>query len=81
MVSPQDGKRNPVNEYGGDDYKPMKTYIVTVEKKMVDGKVYNTNHFRIMANTEEEAQAIVHNAMELHFEPDFEITEVEEWTR
>lgn len=72
--------RHYVNHNEGDDYT-LKTYIVTVEKKMVDGKVYNTNHFRIMANTEEEAQAIVHNAMELHFEPDFEITEVEEWKR
>ena len=57
----------------------MKTYIVTVDKKMVDGKVYCTHNFKIYAHTEEEAGAIVHNAMELHFEPDFEITKVEEW--
>ena len=81
MVSSQDGQRNPVNKYGGDDEKQMKTYIVTVEKKMVDGKIYCTHHFRILANTEEEAGAIVHNALELHFEPDFEITGVEEWTK
>ena len=57
----------------------MKTYIVTVDKKMVDGKTYCTHHFRIMAHSQEEARSIVHNAMELHFEPDFEIVKVEEW--
>ena len=57
----------------------MTTYMVTVDKKMVDGKIYCTHHFRIMAHNKEEAYAIVHNAMELHFEPDFEITKVEEW--
>jgi len=56
----------------------MKSYIVTVDKKMVDGKVYCTHHFTIYAHCKEEAGAIVHNAMELHFEPDFEITNVEE---
>ena len=81
MVSPQDDWGNHVNQHEGDDYKPMKTYIVTVEKKMVDGKIYCTHHFRILANTEEEAGAIVHNALELHFEPNFEITGVEEWTK
>ena len=81
MVSPQDGQRNPVNQYGGDDYKQMKTYIVTVEMKMVDKKVYCTQHFKIMAHTPEEAFAIVHNSMELHFEPNFEITKVEEWKK
>lgn len=59
----------------------MKTYIVTVDKKMIDNKVYCTQHFKIMAHTDEEARAIVHNSMELHFEPNFEITRIEEWTK
>lgn len=59
----------------------MKTYIVTVELRMVDNKVYCTQHFKIMAHTPEEASAIVHNSLELHFEPNFEITKVEEWTK
>ena len=81
LVSPQDDWWNPVNQYGGDDKKQMKTFIVTVEMKMVDNKVYCTKHFKIMAHTPDEAFAIVHNSMELHFEPNFEITKVEEWTK
>ena len=34
----------------------MKAFIVTVDKKMVDGKVYCTHHFKIYAHTEEEAR-------------------------
>ena len=57
----------------------MKTYIVTVDLKMVDNKVFYTDYFKIMAHNEEEAQSIVHNALELHHEPNFEIVRVEEW--
>lgn len=81
MVSQENDWGNPVNQYGGDDEKQMKTYIVTVEKKMVDNKVYCVQHFKIMAHNPEEASAIVHNSLELHFEPNFEITGVEEWTK
>ena len=81
MVSQKNGGRYYVNQHEGDDYKQMKTYIVTVELRMVDNKVYCTQHFKIMAHTQEEASAIVHNSLELHFEPNFEITGVEEWTK
>lgn len=56
----------------------MKTYIVTVEKLMVDHKPYHTETFSIMANSPEEAHAIVHNNLELNYEPHFRITKVEE---
>lgn len=56
----------------------MKTYIVTVERLTCDGKVYHTESFKIMSHLPEEAQAIVHNQMELNYEPYFRITSVEE---
>ena len=56
----------------------MKTYLVTVEKRMVDDRPYHTEHYQIMAHCEEEAQAIVHNYLELHYEPNFRVTHVEE---
>lgn len=56
----------------------MKTYIVTVEKRMVDGRPFHTDIFQIMANSPEEAHAIVHNSLELQYEPNFHITNVEE---
>lgn len=81
MVSQEDDWGNHINKHGGDDEKQMKTYIVTVELRMVDNKVYCTQHFKIMAHNPEEASAIVHNSLELHFEPNFDITKVEEWTK
>lgn len=77
LVSQKIDGWNPVSQHEG--VATMKTYIVTVDKKMIDNKVYCTQHFRIMANSTEEARSIVHNSMELHFEPNFEITKVEEW--
>ena len=56
----------------------MKTYLVTVEKLMVDNKPYHTEHYQIMAHSPEEAQAIVFNYLELHYEPHFRIVHVEE---
>ena len=56
----------------------MKTYIVTVERLMLDRKVYSTESFRILAHSPEEAEAIVSNSMELHYEPRFRVSNVEE---
>ena len=57
----------------------MRTYRVTVEKLMFEGdKVWRTLKYTIIANNEDEARAIVHNAMELHEEPRFWVTEIEE---
>ena len=81
MVSQANDWGNHVNQHEGNERMQMKTYIVTVELKMVDNKVYCTQHFKIMAHNPEEASAIVHNSLELHFEPNFEITGVEEWAK
>ena len=56
----------------------MKTFMVTVDKLMVDDMPYHTEQFQIMAHSPEEAQAIVFNYLELHYEPHFRITHVEE---
>lgn len=56
----------------------MKTYIVTVERLTCEDKVYHTEHYKIMAHLPEEAHAIVHNQMELTYEPYFRIVSVEE---
>lgn len=57
----------------------MKTYLVTVQKLMFEGdKVWRTLKYSIIAHNEDEARAIVHNAMELHEEPRFRIASVEE---
>lgn len=56
----------------------MKLYLVTVERLMLNDKVYHTDRLVIQAPGPEEAQAVVHNHFELHFEPKFRITEVKE---
>ena len=56
----------------------MKTFLVTVDKLMCDNKVYHTDCFRIMANTPEEAHAIVQNNLELNYEQNFRISSIEE---
>ena len=56
----------------------MKTFLVTVERQTCEGKTYHTEHYKIMAHCKEEAQAIVHNNMELNYEPYFKVTHVEE---
>ena len=56
----------------------MKTYLVTVEQLTVDNRVYHTYRYTILAHCEEEARAIVHNYLELHFEPNFRICKVKE---
>ena len=55
----------------------MTEYIVTVERLTIDNRVYHTHKYTILANSEEEARAIVHNYLELHFEPMFRISEVQ----
>lgn len=57
----------------------MKEYLVTVERLMINDKVYRTDKLRIQAHCPEEAQSIVHNHFELHFEPKFRIAKVEEY--
>ena len=39
----------------------MKQYLVTVERLMINDKVYRTDKLRIQAHCPEEAQSIVHN--------------------
>lgn len=56
----------------------MKLYLVTAERLMLNNKVYHTDKLMIQAPSPEDAQAIVHNHFELHFEPRFRITEVKE---
>ena len=56
----------------------MKLYQVTVERLMYNNKVYHTDNLTIQAHCPEEAQAIVHNYLELHYEPHFRVTEVTE---
>ena len=56
----------------------MKLYLVTVERLMLNDKVYHTDKLVIQAPGPEAAQAVVHNHFELHFEPRFRITEVKE---
>ena len=55
----------------------MKIYTVTVERLMVDDKVYSTDTYSIMAHDEEEARQIVYNNLNLNFEPKFRIAGVE----
>lgn len=59
----------------------MKEYLVKVERQMLNGKVYHTDTYTIMAPGPEEAQAVVHNSLEMSYEPKFRITEVKEWNR
>ena len=59
----------------------MKEYLVKVERQMLNGKVYHTDTYTIMAPSPEEAQAVVHNSLEMSYEPKFRITEVTEWNR
>ena len=59
----------------------MQTWKVTVERLMLNDKVYRRETLLIMAPSPEEARAVVHNHFELHFEPKFRITEVETWNR
>ena len=56
----------------------MNLYLVTVERLMLNDKVYHTDRLVIQAPGPEVAQAVVHNHFELHFEPKFRITEVKE---
>lgn len=57
----------------------MKTYLVTVQKMMFEGdKAWQTGTYKIFANSEEEARAIVNNSLGLREEPGFRITEVRE---
>ena len=48
---------------------------------MLNDKVYRRETLLIMAPSPEEAQAVVHNHFELHFEPKFRITEVTAWKK
>ena len=54
----------------------MKTYLVTVERLTIDNRVYHTHKYTIVAHCEEEASSIVSNFLELHFEPNFRVSEV-----
>lgn len=56
----------------------MKTYNVTVETLMTDGRVYYRAMYPIKARDAEEAEAIVHNDMALRNEANFRIGKVEE---
>ncbi len=56
----------------------MKEYLVKVERQMLNGKIYHTDTYRIMAPSPEEAHAVVHNSLEMSYEPKFRITEVVE---
>ena len=59
----------------------MQTWKVTVERLMLNDKVYRRETLLIMAPSPEEAQAVVHNSLEMSYEPKFRITEVKEWNR
>ncbi len=60
----------------------MKTYEVTVEKLMSDGKtVFCEEVYLIMARTPEDARAIVNNKLVMDYEPHFRISVVEEVTK
>ena len=56
----------------------MKAYLVTVDRLTVDNRIYHSYKYTILAHCEEEANAIVHNYLELHFELNFRISEVKE---
>ena len=56
----------------------MKTYEVTVERLMTNGKPYHTETKRIMAERPDEAEAYVHNALEMSLVPRFRIVKVVE---
>lgn len=57
----------------------MNYYKVTVEILTAEnGRVFYEQEFRIMARTAKDAEAIVHNKLELGLEPHFRIKSVEE---
>ena len=56
----------------------MKTYNVTADCLMTDGKLFARVTYPIKARDAEEAAAIVHNDLTLRGEPDFQISKVEE---
>ena len=60
------------------DRNPMKTYNVTVETLMADGRIFHRAVYPIKARDGEEAAAIVHNDLTLRMEPNFRISKVEE---
>ena len=60
------------------DRNPMKTYNVTVETLMADGRIFHRAVYPIKAGDGEEAAAIVHNDLTLRSEPNFRISKVEE---
>ena len=57
----------------------MKMFIVAVDILVAEnGRVFYEQEFRIMARTAEEAEAIVHNKLEMGLEPHFRIKSVVE---
>lgn len=56
----------------------MKTYNVTADCLMTDGKLFARVTYPIKARDAEEAVAIVHNDLTLRGEPNFRISNVEE---
>lgn len=56
----------------------MKTYNVTADCLMTDGKLFARVTYPIKARDAEEAAAIVHNDLTLRSEPNFRISKVEE---
>lgn len=59
----------------------MKAYHVVVEKLMFEGnKVWQERTYKIYADNEDKARAIVHNSLVLHDEPRFRIADVTETT-
>ena len=56
----------------------MKTYNVTADFLMTDGKLFARVTYPIKARDAEEAAAIVHNDLTLRGEPNFRISKVEE---
>lgn len=56
----------------------MKTYCVTVERLTIDNRVFSTETFSIMVRGTDEATAVVHNHMVLHYELLFRISKVVE---
>lgn len=58
----------------------MKTYNVTADCLMTNGKLFARVTYPIKARDAEEAAMIVHNEMALRNEPRFRISEVKEVT-
>lgn len=58
----------------------MKTYNVTADCLMTDGKLFARVTYPIKARDAEEAAAIVHNDLTLRGEPNFRISKVKEAT-